>query len=251
MVRTYVRKTQRGAGINYSEEDLQKAIQDVRNGNRTTRGAATFYNVPRSTLKHRTLGTRDKGFTSRDGKGGGGVESFLSAAEEEEIVNCLKVLDKNGFGLSRREVLNLVQCYIRQNNIPCRFNDQRPGVDWFINFRIRHHLSLKKPQSIEHVRCDQVNPWVVYDFFDVLEKTLRKLNLRGKPERIFNCDETSFCHDPSKTRVVGVIGTKSRRKTSTSGRENTSVLLCCSAAGQKLPLLCVFKGKYVMENWIN
>ena len=58
-----------------------------------------------------------------------GIELFLSAAEEEDIVNCLKVMDKNGFGLSRHEVLDLVQLYIRQNNIPCRFKDQRPGVD--------------------------------------------------------------------------------------------------------------------------
>lgn len=251
MVRTYVRKTERGVGSKYSEEDLEKAIEDVKNGNRTTRGAATFYNIPRSTLKHRILGTRGKGFTSRDGKGGGGVKSFLPAAEEEEIVNCIKVMDKNGFGLSRHEVLDLVQLYIRQNNIPCRFKEQRPGADWFISFRIRHGLSIKKAQSIEHVRCDQVNPWVVYNFFGVLEKTLKELNLGGKPERIFNCDETSFCHDPSKTRVVGAIGAKSKRKTCTTGRENTSVLLCCSAGGQMLPLLCVFKGKYVMENWID
>lgn len=251
MVRTYVRKTQRGAGVNYSVEDLEKAVDDVKNGNKTIRGAAVFYNIPRSTVKHRVLGTRGKGFTSIDGKGGGGVKSFLSAAEEEEIVNCLKVMDKNGFGLSRHEVLDLVQLYIRQNNISCRFKDQRPGVDWFIAFRIRHGLSIKKAQSIEHIRCDQINPWVVYDFFEVLTKTLNELNLNGKPERIFNCDETSFCHDPSRTKVVGAIGAKSTRKTSTSGRENTSVLLCCSAAGKMLPLLCVFKGKYVMDNWFD
>ncbi|XP_049811864.1 uncharacterized protein LOC126259272 [Schistocerca nitens] len=124
MVRTYARKTQRGAGINYSEEDLEKAIKYVRNGNCTTRGAATFHSVPRSTLKHHILGTRGKGFTSKNSKegggggGGSGVESFLSAAEEEEIGNCLKVLDRNGCGLSRQGVLVLVQCYIRQNSIP-------------------------------------------------------------------------------------------------------------------------------------
>ncbi|KAF2880386.1 hypothetical protein ILUMI_25802 [Ignelater luminosus] len=50
----------------------------------TTRGAVTFYSIPRFTLKHRILGTRGKGSTSRDSKGGGGVESFLSATEEEE-----------------------------------------------------------------------------------------------------------------------------------------------------------------------
>ncbi|CAH1970320.1 unnamed protein product [Acanthoscelides obtectus] len=51
MVRTYVRKTAKGAGPTYSEEDLQKALDDVQNGNRTIRGAAIFYHIPRSSLK--------------------------------------------------------------------------------------------------------------------------------------------------------------------------------------------------------
>lgn len=71
------------------------------------------------------------------------------------------------------------------------------------------------------------------------------------PEQIFNCDETSFCHDPSKTRIVGAIGEKSTRTTSSSGRENTTVLLCVSASGEKLTLLCVFKGKHIMSSWMN
>ncbi|XP_071055885.1 uncharacterized protein [Onthophagus taurus] len=251
MVRTYVRKTEKGAGSAYTVEDFQRAIDDVRNGNKTTRGAALFYNIPRSTLKHHVLGTRGKGSTSKEGRGGGGVTSYLSTAEEEEIANCIKVMEKHGFGLSREDVLDLVQMYIRQNNLPTRFKDQRPGTDWFISFKKRQHLSIKKPQSIEYVRCDQVNPWVIYDFFDKLEHLMKDLKLEGKPGQIFNCDETSFCHDPSKTKIVGAIGARCQRKTSSSGRENTSVLLCCSADGRTLPLLCVFKGKFVMENWIN
>lgn len=251
MVRTYARKTQKGAGFSYTMEDLEKALDDIRNGIRTTRGASTFYKIPRSTLKHRIRGTRGSGLTSREGKGGGGVESYLTSVEENEIAECLKIMEKNGFGLSKEEVLDLVQIYLKKNNIETRFKDQRPGNDWFLSFKNRHRLSIKKPQSIEHVRCDQVNPWVVYNFFDVLEKTVKDLDLKGKPGRIFNCDETSFCHDPSKTKVVGAVGTKSTRKTSSSGRENTSVLLCCSGDGKMIPLLCVFKGKYVMENWLN
>lgn len=251
MVRTYIRKTQKGAGFAYTNEDLQRAIEDVKNGNKTTRGAALFYNIPRSTLKNYVLGTRGKGCTSQEGRGGGGVVSYLSAVEEEEIANCIRVMEKNGFGLSREELLDLVQAYIRQNKLQTRFKDQRPGTDWFIAFRKRHRLSIKKPQSIEHVRCDQINPWVIYDFFDKLTEIIRELKLEGKPSRIFNCDETSFCHDPSKTKIVGAIGVQSQRKTSSSGRENTTALLCCSADGRMLPLLCVFKGKYVMENWVD
>lgn len=51
-----LRKTQRGAGFAYTSEDLQRAVDDVKNGNKTTRGAAILYNVPRSTVKHYVLG---------------------------------------------------------------------------------------------------------------------------------------------------------------------------------------------------
>ncbi|KAJ8929433.1 hypothetical protein NQ314_017882 [Rhamnusium bicolor] len=127
----------------------------------------------------------------------------------------------------------------------------QPGVHWFIYFRQRHRLSLKKPQSIEHIICNQANPWTIYDFFDKLKQLIKKLKLEGKPGQIYNCDEKSFCHDPSKTKIVGAVGKRCQQKTASSGRENTPVLLCCSVAGGIFPLLCVFKRKYVMENWMD
>lgn len=42
MVRNYKRKTKKGAGTVYSSEDLDKALDDIKNGNKTTRGAALF-----------------------------------------------------------------------------------------------------------------------------------------------------------------------------------------------------------------
>lgn len=252
MVRNYVRKTQKGAGLAYSSEDLEKAVNDVKNGNKTTRGAAMFYGIPRSTVQHYVSGTRGKGHISQGpSSGGGGVTSYLSAADEEELANAIKVMEKNGFGLTGEEVLDIVQCYIVENKLETRFKNQRPGPDWFFSFRKRHRLSIKLPQSIEHSRCDQTNPWVIYDFFEKITDLVEELGLKGKPWQIYNCDETSFCHDPSKTRVVGAVNEKSQRKTSTSGRENTTTLLCVSADGRMLPLLCVFKGKYVMENWVD
>ncbi|XP_068082293.1 uncharacterized protein [Anabrus simplex] len=252
MVRNYKRKTEKGAGGAYSSEDLEKALSDVKNGNKTTRGAAAFYNIPRSTLKHYVLGTRGKGNVSQGpNKGGGGVKSYLSADDEEELANGIRIMEKNGFGLTREEVLDIVKCYIVQNKLETRFKNQRPGEDWFRSFRKRNRLSIKLPQSIEHSRCDQTNPWIIYDFFDKLTQVVKELGLNGKPGQIYNCDETAFCHDPYKTRVVGAINEKSQRKTSASGRENTTALLCVSADGKLMPLLCVFKGKFVMENWID
>jgi len=72
-----------------------------------------------------------------------------------------------------------------------------------------------------------------------------KLNITDKPDKIWNLDETSFCLDPSKTKILGAIGTPATRTTHVSGRYNTSVLMACSAIGQKAPLLIIFRGKNI------
>ncbi|KAG8304152.1 hypothetical protein J6590_101136 [Homalodisca vitripennis] len=186
MVRTYIRKTQKGAGTAYSTEDLNKALEDIKNGIKTTRGAAMFYKIPRSTLKHCIRGTRGTGMTSREGKGGGGVQSYLSPQEEKEIADCLKIMDKNGFGLSKEEVLDMVQLYIRQNNIESRFKDQRPGTDWFLSFKARHGLSIRKPQSIEHV----------------LTKWQRENPRKKIPKQIFVELITNLSHEMPEQNIV-------------------------------------------------
>jgi len=76
------------------------------------------------------------------------------------------------------------------------------------------------------------------------------LKIDDRPDRIWNLDETSFCLDPSKTKIVGEIGVAATRTTHSSGRENTSVLMACNGVGQKGPPLIIFKGKSVWGKWI-
>lgn len=107
------------------------AIQDVKNGRRTTRWAALFYGIPRSTLKHYVLGTQGRGSTSGDGRGDGSVISLLKSTKEE-IASCIRIMERTGLGLSREVIMDLVQSYIRQNNLETRFKNQRSDKDWFI-----------------------------------------------------------------------------------------------------------------------
>lgn len=70
MGRIYIRKTERGAnGSRYTSEALNKAVADVNNGKKTIKGAAKYYNIPRTTLRHRLKGTRSKGKLSNAGCG--------------------------------------------------------------------------------------------------------------------------------------------------------------------------------------
>lgn len=85
------------------------------------------------------------------------------------------------------------------------FTNNIPGPDWFINFRKRHGLSIKKPQPVEYVRKKMTDPFVVSEFFTLLKKTLTDYDLFEKPGLIWNLDETSLSLDPTKTKVVGKI----------------------------------------------
>ena len=163
----------------------------------------------------------------------------------------MRVLEKYGNGLSRDEVLDVVQDFVTQNRIITKFKGDRPGPDWFIGFRQRHQLSIKKPQAVEYARKDAVRPNVILPYLKQLDGIFLEYDLFNKPHVVFNVDETSFSHDPSKTKVVGAIGAPCTRTISSCGRENTSVLVGASASGFKLPLLIIFKGQNVMEDWID
>ncbi|KAF2881713.1 hypothetical protein ILUMI_24461 [Ignelater luminosus] len=62
-------------------------------------------------------------------------------------------------------------------------------------------------------------------------------------------DETSICRDPSKAIVVGATGFASTRVTSTSGKENITVLFTISASGDKVSPLIIFKDKNIWDQW--
>jgi hypothetical protein len=57
-------------------------------------------------------------------------------------------------------------------------------------------------------------------------------------------------HDPKKTKVVAVRGQSCYRHTAANARENTTVLACVNAAGEKMPPLVIFKGKNLWNKWI-
>jgi len=180
-----------------------------------------------------------------------GRNTALGPELEQKLANLLKIIVKYGHGLLRKEVLNLVSKYINANSIVSPFKNGYPNQDWWLGFSSRHKLSLKKPQVNECSRKKTCNPFIIYGYFDLLLKTMDELNVMNKPDRIWNLDETSFCLDPSKTKIEGAIGTPATRTTHGSGRDNISVLMACSANGQKAPPLIIFKGKNIWDKWVS
>nr|CAH7754791.1 unnamed protein product [Callosobruchus chinensis] len=104
---------------------------------------------------------------------------------------------------------------------------------------------IRKPEPLEYARKKAAtDPFIICGYFNLLEKTLVELDLENG-----NLDESYFSTDPSKSKVVGERGQKSSRVISSSGRENTTLVLACSATGQRVPPLIIFKGKNIWYQW--
>lgn len=242
MTRTYVRTTNRGKS--YSLETLKRAVEEIRSGSMTAKRAATTYNIPLSTIRDHLKGRRGLKSSSF------GRPPAIPEEHERRLANGLRKLETWGFGLSRGEVLNIVEEYVTRNKLKTPFKHNKPGEDWFISFKKRHLLSIKKPQSVEYARKNMTDPFIIYPYFNLLKKTLEELSLMDQPDKIWNLDESSLCLDPSKTKVVGGIGKTATRTVSSPGRENTTILAAVNAAGKKAPPLILFKAKNIWSSWI-
>lgn len=242
MVRNYQRKTQRAS--QYTKEILNNAVEEIRRGALTIYRAHKLFNIPKTTLFYHLNGSRGNKSNTQ------GRSQAIPIEHETRLAAALKIMESWGFGISRQEVFQIVTEFIKINKIKTPFRDDCPGDDWFMNFKRRQNLSIKKPQSVEYSRKKMTDPFVINNYFDILKKALDDLNLNDSPELIWNLDESSFSHDPYKTKIVGARGKPSSRTTSGPGRENTTILSAVSASGLKAPPLIVFKGKNIWDSWI-
>ncbi|XP_047022265.1 tigger transposable element-derived protein 2-like [Helicoverpa zea] len=239
MVSNYKRKTSKGS---YSKEKLQEAAQAVRDGRLSGYKAAQIYNIPRMTIMDHAKNRRYKSNSL-------GRSTALSRDVESKLASLLHSMEKYGFGLTKKEVLEMVGQYVRRNDLSTPFKNGTPGSAWFTAFKERHNLSVKKPQAVEIARKKAIDPFIVYPYFELLYNTLVDLKLLDQPSAIWNVDETSFSNDPEKSKIVGAKGHPSTRVIASPGRENTTVLLGASAQGEKTPPLIIFKGKNVWDEW--
>ena len=224
MPRTYEKRLKR-----WNTEDANKALIHVRNG-MSMRKAAAKFGMSEGTL--RFLKKKNSGGESLDSQSG--KSTALPQNVEENLARCIGVLCKLGFSPSKEEIMSLVAEYIKVNQIKVgAFKNGRPGYDWFTAFMKRNNLSLKKANMISSARKSATaNPFIINDFFDLLEETVQRLNLPASA--IWNCDESGFPTDPQRSKVVSVKDETAYKVTSGARRENISTLAVCNAEGKAL-----------------
>ncbi|CAK1583779.1 unnamed protein product [Parnassius mnemosyne] len=139
MPRKYIKKKVQ----KYSQEDVEKAVEEVNQGIFSIYGAAKKYSIPTTALFDKVKLNHIQNI---------GRPQAIPFQQEEGLANGLRIMEKWGFGLSRNETLDVVTDYVAKNNLKTPFHNNRPGPDWFLNFKKRHRLSINKPQPLEHTR---------------------------------------------------------------------------------------------------
>lgn len=81
---------------------------------------------------------------------GAGRNTALTRKEEEELAECLILMSRWGFGLTRQETMEIVGDYIRFLGRESPFVDGVPGPDWLSGFMGRWKgLTLRNPEQLK------------------------------------------------------------------------------------------------------
>lgn len=117
-----------------------------------------------------------------------------------------------------------------------------PGDDYYQRFRKTFNLS-QKTQIVELPRKRSIECRCRFIL-------LRTVIPGVSPSAIYNINESTLCLNPSRIKVGCPEGIAAHRVTSGPGKENITVLLVATAAGEKLAQHFVFREKNVWESWL-
>ncbi len=216
---------------NWGEEAMQRAYNAVIENSFSIR---RVYGVPRLTLADRVCGRVKLGSHS-------GPTRYLSDKEEADLAQFLEGAARMGYAKSKKEVLAIVQEIMALKGSA---DSIQISNGWWESYKRRHpNLTIRSAEKFSYARLIATDPLIIESYFDLLYRTLDEYHLFDSPAQIFNCDETGMPLDHTPPKVIGAKGQKHPRAVTTGNRKQITVLACCSAAGNFIPPLVIFRRK--------
>jgi hypothetical protein len=213
----------------------------MENGDMGLNETAKFFNVPKATLS-RHLKSQNK--IANGGTKFHGKTSCLGEALEQELTQHCLDLESRFFGLTIDDLRRLAFELAEANHLEHLFckETKMAGMKWYRNFMKRHpELSLRKPENTSMARAQGFNQERVTSFYELLENVYDKYKVQ--PEKLFNMDETSLSTvQDGQRKVIGERGKKQvGRLTSAERGQSTTGVICCSASGQFIPPMVIYR----------
>ena len=109
--------------------------------------------------------------------------------------------------------------------------------------------TLGHADSTAHIRMDSVNKESINQYFNLLEETMLAHDILKNPNQIYNMDETGMPLSPRTPNIVAKHGQKKVRYRTSGKKEQITIIACTNAAGQAIPPLVIFEGKYLNHEW--
>ncbi|XP_046394382.1 uncharacterized protein LOC124162069 [Ischnura elegans] len=238
MVRNYARVVGGRRSHGHDNQQIEKAVEAVKSGRMSLRGACKEFGVPKSTV-HDIL--KDK----HPKKSGG--QTVLSAKEEDQLAQGILKCAEWGIPLRAIDLRLVVREYLnRMGRKEKVFKDNFPGMEWVRGFLSRRReLTVRLGENIKRVRA-AVTREVLEKYFNNLEVVLNGV----PPENIVNYDETNFSDDPGKSRVIVKRGEKHPSVIKDTSKTSVSVMIAASASGELLPPYTVYKAVHLYPTWV-
>lgn len=237
MGRPYKRQPGARRYADYTDEQLQEALQKIRSQEMSQRAAEEMYNIPRSTLKRKLKGLNLK-------KAGG--QAIIDAVTERKFADYIITCSMFGFPLDSFDIRVLVKTHLDSTGVAIKnFKNNFPGVEWFRGFMKRNsNLTERMSANIKKQRA-KISPQILNVFYDHLEN-----ELEGIPaSHIYNFDETNLTDDPGKKKIITKRGLKYPERILNTTKSSTSLMMCGNAEGHTLPPYVVYKSKEMWTTW--
>ena len=224
----------------WSEESMTAALNEFKKGIYPINKIAVLYGVPKSTLHDRISGRVRHGTKP-------GPSPYLDHTEEQELADHLITVAKIGYGKTRKEVKMIAENVAKEKKV---LRATRISDGWWKSFLHRNQdLSLRRADSTAHIRMDSINQESISQYFNLLEQTMRSHNIQKSPNQIYNMDETGMPLSPRTPNIVTQNGQKKVRYRTSGKKEQITIIACANAAGQAIPPMIIFEGKYLNHEW--
>ena len=222
--------------LQYDRSNLLKAYNAVKEKRLPVKVAARQFGVPVMTLRDRVLGKVSLETTKP------GPDSLFSMEEELTLVEHLETMAQMGYGYTHAQLK--VMAADLAVSLGKRDTSQKMSNNWIYRFldRWKERLASMKPRGLESSRAKSATPEAIENYYNELERIMNKYDLKDKPHRIFNLDETGLQPEHRPPNVIA--SSDSKPQSITSPRGTTVTLIgCINAIGSSLPPYFVFKGK--------
>lgn len=236
MPRNYTRKT---TILSYTPEDLQNALDAIRNNGQKIRAAGRSFNIPESTLRKKLEENDFK--LPRLGR-----KPVFPQETEAELKDYVLLLSKLFYGLTPVGLRRLAFRYAELHNITHNFNQEKglAGKAWLYGFLNRFpEIKLRQPEGTSLNRIASFNKEAVGAFYSNLQVLMQKFKFEAN--RVFNVDETSITTVQAKCpKVYGAKGAK-KVGSAISGERGRTItgVFCISAAGNYIPPMLIYPRK--------